>query len=255
MASAHNPVEAFLVEDAKLEKEAATRRAQEDLKLWQQWDQNGRKPEDLEPLMKRIEPIIRKQSNIYAGRVNIPKPAVHAEFQIQAIKAVQGYDPNRAALNTHLTHQLKKGKRFISTYQNVGRISETRIYKINQFQTERDLLADKLQREPSAHEIADHMKWPVKQVTAMESELRKEVPTSMIQGGGVTKLKPSKEAETLRLLQYDLSPQEKTVYEYLLGENGKPQLKPGQIAQKMRLTPSKVSRIKASIGKKASRYV
>lgn len=254
MPEAVNPVEGFLEGEEAFEKKAATTRSKKDLQLWQQWDQNGRKAEDLEPLMKQVEPIIRKQSNVYAGRVNIPKSAVHAEFQIQAIKALQSYNPQKAALNTHLTHQLKKGKRFIATYQNVGRISETRIYKINQFQTERDLLADKLQRDPSAYEIADHMKWPVKQVTAMESELRKEVPTSMIQGGGTTKLKPSKEAETLRLLQYELSPQEKTVYEYLLGENGKPQLKPGQIATKMRLTPSKISRIKASIGKKAARY-
>jgi len=254
MATMLNPVEEFLGSEDALEKEAATARSKKDLQLWQQWDQNGRKADDLEPLMRQLEPLIRKQSNVYSGRVNIPKPAVHAEFQIQAIRAVQGYNPQRAALNTHLTHQLKKGKRFIATYQNVGRISETRIYKINQFQTERDLLADKLQRDPSSTEIADHMKWPQKQVVAMESELRKEIPSSKFQGGGMTKLKPSKEAETLRLLQYDLAPQEQTVYEYLLGEGGKPQLKPGQIAKKMNLTPSKVSRIKASIGKKAMRY-
>lgn len=255
MATTLNPVEVFLESKDALEKEAATVRSKKDLQLWQQWDQNGRKADDLEPLMKQLEPLIRKQSNVYSGRVNIPKPAVHAEFQIQAIKAVQGYDPKRAALNTHLTHQLKKGKRFIATYQNVGRISETRIYKINQFQTERELLADKLQRDPSSVEIADHMKWPQKQVVAMESELRKEVPSSLLPGGGMIQLRPSKEAETLRLLQYELSPQEKTVYEYLLGEGGKPQLKPGQIAQKMKLTPSKISRIKASIGKKAMRYM
>lgn len=243
------PVDEYL----ELEKLAATRRSQKDFQLWQQWDQNGRREEDLEPLMKQIEPIIRKQSNVYSGKVNIPKPAIHAEFQIQAIKAIQGYDPNRAALNTHLTHQLKKAKRFISTYQNVGRISETRIYKINQFQNERDRLADKLQRDPTAIEMADQMKWPVKQVTAMENELRKEVPTSMTQGG-LEEIKPSKEAELLRLLQYELDPEERSVYEYLLGENGKPQLKPGEIARKMNLTPSKVSRIKASIGQKAQRY-
>lgn len=249
VAAELTPIDEFF----ELEKQAGVRRAKKDLELWQQWDQNGRREEDLEPLMKQIEPIIRKQSNVYSGKVNIPKPAVHAEFQIQAIKAVQGYDPKRAALNTHLTHQLKKAKRFISTYQNVGRISETRIYKINQFQNERDRLADKLQREPSALEMADRMKWPVKQVVVMESELRKEVPTSMTQGG-LEQIKPSKEAEVLRLLQYELDPEERTVYEYLLGENGKPQLKPGQIARKMKLTPSKVSRIKSSIGTKAQRY-
>jgi DNA-directed RNA polymerase specialized sigma subunit len=249
MENEHSPVEEFL----DLEKEATSRRSEKDLQLWQQWDQNGRKSHDLEPLMKQLEPLIRKQTNVYAGKVNIPKPAVHAEFQIQAIKAVQNYDPKRAALNTHLTHQLKKGKRFITTYQNVGRVSESRVYKINQFQNEKERLADELQREPSAIELADRMRWPIKQVVSMESELRREVPTSMT-AGGLEQIKPSKEAEMLRLLQYELSPQERTVYEYLLGENGKPQLKPGQIAKKMGLTQSRISRVKASIGKKAAKY-
>jgi DNA-directed RNA polymerase specialized sigma subunit len=250
---ANNPVFEFLDAEGELEKEAISRRAQKDLELWEKWDQNGRKAEDLEPLMTQLAPVVRKQSNVFAGKVNIPKPAVLAEFQIQAIKAIQSYNPKRAALNTHLTHQLKKGRRFITTYQNVGRISETRVYKITEFKNERDRLADKLQREPTALEIADRMQWPLKQVVAMESEIRKEVPLSLTQGG-LTSTKPSKEAETLRLLQYELDPQELLVFEYLLGENGKPQLRPGQIAKKMNLTPSKVSRIKASIGKKALRF-
>jgi len=249
-----NAVLDFLQDEKdRIEKEA-TSRSEKDLELWQRWDQNGRQAEDLDPLMKQLTPLIRKQTNIYSGHVNIPKPAVEAEFQIQAINALHKYDPKKAALNTFLTHQLKKGKRFISTYQNIGRISETRIYKINEFQNTRDLLADKLRRDPSAHEIADEMKWPVRQVTAMEQEIRRDVPTSTLITGGMEEIRPSKEGEVLRLLQYDLDPEEKLVYEYLLGENGKPQLKPGAIATKMNINPSKVSRIKASIAAKARRY-
>jgi DNA-directed RNA polymerase specialized sigma subunit len=255
MTVSFNPVDDFLLFDAELEKQAVSNRAQKDVELWQQWDQNGRSPEDLDKLMRQVEPIIRKQSNVYAGHVNIPKPAVQAEFQIQAIKAIQTYNPTKAALNTYLTHQLKKGRRFITNYQNVGRISENRIYKINEFNTAKDELADKLRREPSAHEIADRMKWPVSQVTALEKELRRDIPSSHLPGGGMEELKTSKETEVLRLLQYELSPEEKTVYEYLLGENGKPQLSPGQIAQKMGMAPSKISRIKSSIGMKAKRYL
>lgn len=251
--AAATPLDEFLELEDTLEKESASARAKKDLELWHRWDQNGRKPEDLEPLIKQVSPIINKQANVYSGRVNIPKPAVQAEFQIQAIKAIQSYDPNRAALNTHLTHQLKKGKRYITTYQNIGRIAEPRIYRINQFQSERDQLRDELQRDPSSLELADRLKWPQKQVAAMESELRREVPLSTMPGG-LTMNKPSKEAEVLRLLQYDLTPEEQVVYEYILGENGKPQLKPGQIARKLNMTPSKVSRIKMSIGKKAKEY-
>jgi len=249
-----NPVETFLDADAAELEKLATERSQRELELWHRWDQGGRKAEELEPLMQSLAPLIHQRSNIYAGKVNIPPPAVHAEFQIQAINAIRSFDPNRGVqLNTHVTTQMRRGQRFITTYQNIGRIAEPRIYRITEFNAAKATLGDTLQREPSAHELADHMKWSVSQVSAMESELRREVPSSMLQAG-TEELRPSKEGELLRLLQYDLSPQEKTVYEYLLGENGKPQLPPGQIAQRMGLSPSKVSRIKADIAAKASRY-
>ena len=254
MAAAETPLDDFLDLALELEKEAASSRAKKDFSLWQEWDKNGRKPEDLEPLMKQMDPLVRRASNVYSGKVNIPKSAVRAEFQIQAINAFGNYDPNRgASLGTHLTWQLKKGKRFISTYQNIGRIPETRIHHITTFKNARDELSDTLGRDPSGHELATKLKWPTNQVTAMELELRKEVPTSTLQSD-MTSLKPSKEGELLRLIQYDLTPEEKAVYEHLLGSNGKTQLKPGQIAKKLRMSPSKVSRIKNSIGKKAKRY-
>ena len=250
-----NPVDAFLAARSALKKEAARTRAQKDFDAWDRWRTGGKKEEDMEVLLKQVDPLIRKASNVYAGKVNMPNSAIRAEFQIQAMKAFDKYDPNRgAALGTYLTWQLKKGRRFVNTYQNLGRIPETRINLITTFQNEKDRLTDKLGREPSAMELADRLKWPVTQVSAMETELsRKEVPMSTLQGD-LSALKPSKEAETIRLLQYELNPEEKLVYEYLLGINGKPQLKPGQIASRMRITSSKVSRIKTSIGNKAKRY-
>lgn len=245
------PIEEFI----QLEKLAIRARAKKDLELWQKWNDGGKKEDDLEDLMKQMDPLIRKQTNVYAGKVNIPSSAIRAEFQIQAMKAFNTYDPKRGAqLNTHLNWQLKRGKRFITTYQNIGRIPETRAYKITEFQNTRDALSDRLGREPSAHELADKLKWPINQVTSMELDLRREVPTSALQADA-SSLKPSKEAEVIRLLQYDLTSQEKLVYEYLLGLNGKPQLKPGQISRKMNIPASKVSRIKNSIGKKASKYI
>jgi len=253
-AEDRDPLLDFLELADELDKEAASSRAKKDFELWQQWDKGGRKAEDLEPLMKQMNPLINRAANVYAGKVNIPRSAVKAEFQIQAINAFGNYDPKRgAALGTHMTWQLKKGKRFISTYQNIGRIPETRIHHITTFKNARDELNDSLGREPTAHELASKLKWPTTQVSAMELELRKEVPTSTLQSD-MTSLKPSREGELLRLIQYDLTNEEKAVYEHLLGVNGKPQLKPGQIATKLKMSPSKVSRIKNSIGRKAKKF-
>jgi DNA-directed RNA polymerase specialized sigma subunit len=248
-----NAVFDFLESDQLLSKEAATARAQRDLQLWHQWDQNGRKAEDLEPLMTSLTGLIRKQSNVYAGKVSIPPAAVHAEFQIRAIQALHNYNPQKAALNTYLTHQMNRGKRFITTYQNVGRIGESRIYKITEFQNAKDRLMDTLGREPSSHELADALKWPVSQVTALATELVKDVPFSHVPTTAIETM-PSPAAELMRLLPYDLTSEEKLVYEHLIGEGGKQKLKPGEIAARYNMSPSKISRIKASIAAKAKNY-
>lgn len=245
------PVDEFLID-----KDAATQRGQKDFQLWKTWVDNGKQPEDLDPLMKQLDGLVRKATNVYAGKVNLPKAAIRAEFQIQAMKALDKYDPTRGAqLGTFLDWQLRRGRRFVTTYQNIGHIPENRIYKITDFQNAQSALRDRLGREPSNLEISDQLHWPVNQVSALSVELgRKEVPTSMLKGdmagSGV-----SRETEVLSLLQYELAPEEKSVYEYVVGINGKQQLTPGQIATKLNMSPSKVSRIKLSIGQKAKKYL
>lgn len=251
--NAMEPFEDFF----EFEKEASAERAQKDKQLWDQWNASGRKPDELRPLLKQFKPLIYKRANVYAGRnPNVPPAAVRAEFTNHAIKGFETYDPKRgAALGTHVNWQMMKAKRFIATYGGgVGRIPENRSYRVQQFTNARDELSDRLGREPSAMELADHLKWPVKQVSAMQLEVRREVPSSMLQSDMMS-IKPSRTAEVVRLIQYELSPEEQVVMEHLLGVNGKPQMRPGQIATKLKMTPSKVSRIKNNIGKKMEKYM
>lgn len=238
------------------EKEAAQSREQKDLEAWEQWNQHDRQPQAVRPLLKRFKPLIMKRANVFAGKnPNVPAEAVRAEFTTHAMRAFETYDPNRgAALKTHVYNQMRKGQRFISQYGGgFGRMPEDRFYKVQQFRNARDELADELGRTPSALEMSDHLKWPVKQVTQMELEDRKEVPMSRLTKD-MTSIKPSHDAEVIRLIQYDLAPQERVVMEHLLGINGKAQLRPGQIATRLSISPSKVSRIRANIAKKIKQY-
>jgi len=243
-------VEEFL----ELDKEAAKYDAQRDVELWGQWMDGGKQPEDTEVLLNQFKGLIRSESNRFAGHLNIPPSAVHSQFQTQAMRAFETYDPNRGAkLSTHVKNQMKRGRRFVHTYQNLGRIPEPRIYKITDFKTNQLELEDQLGRPPTAHEMADRMKWPVKQIVAMESELRDEIPASRFQGD-IMSIKPSADAEVLRLIQYELSPDERAVFEYSTGSNGKPMLKPGEISKKLNMPASKVSRLKLSIANKIGQF-
>ncbi len=206
-------------------KTAGNDRAAGDLEAWHTWNNNGRKADDLEPLMNRMKPVVRKATNVYAGRVqSIPKEAVEAEFEIQAIKAFHSYDPSKGtAPATHLTAQLKRGRRFITDHQNAARVPENRAYMIGNYQRSKDQLQDELGRAPSTEELSDHMKVPKIQITKLENELRAEIPMSHLQGSLVSTSR-SPERDLIHFLPQELTPEEQLVFELLSGSYGKPQM-------------------------------
>lgn len=245
------PVDSFF----EFEKEATKIRSQRDMELWEEWVQSGKQPQAMKPLLTQFRGTINSQVNKYRANPNIPQSALRAEFTNRAIEAFDNYDPNRgASLHTHVNWQMMKGRRFVTTYSNVGRIPESRAYKVGEFINARADLEDRFGREPTAHELADKLKWPIKQVTSMQQEVRREVPTSVLAADTVAD-KPSREAEVIRLIQYELNPEEQLVLEYTYGVNGKQKLRPGDIANKMKIPPSKVSRMKLGIAAKMKRYM
>lgn len=241
----------------QFEKKAAKERVEKDIELWKNWNDSGRDPQAMKPLLNQFKGLINHRANVYAGKnPNVPPEAVRVEFMNQAVHGFETYDPKKgAALHTHVDWQLKKARRFVANYGGgIGRIPENRFYRVGQFTAARDDLNETLGREPTALELADYLKWPVKQITALELEVRKEVPSSNLSVDSMS-LKPSQSAEVVRLVQYDLGPEERLVLEHLYGMNGKPKLKPGQIATKLNMSTSKVSRIKSAIAKKVKEYL
>lgn len=243
--------------------ESKKERNQIDLDLWSRWNEGGQRPEDLRPLLKRFRPMIRKWSNKYAGAtrdVEIPPAAVHAEFNKWFLHAVDRYDPNRGtALGTWVDHNLQKGQRWVMNRRNIARIEEKRAYKVGQFNRAKAVLDDQLGREPSTREMSEYLGWDEKRVGLMQREIRKTLTSSKwetIEGGmDPTFNVPTREREVLRNIRYNLSNEELQVYEYTLGINGKPRLKPSQIAAQLGMHPSKVTRLRKSISSKIDEYM
>lgn len=240
---------------ARRVKDLAATQAKEQ-ELWNRWKQKGERSKDLTPLLKSYNPLIRKKANQFVGNVNLPPAAIHAEFQHAALNAFRKYDPNKgAALNTWVNINLKKAQRWVSKYQNVARIQENRQYKIGAFNNARATLDDRLGREPTNLEISDYMGVPENEISMLNTEIRKALPTSGFEGGfDPTTIAPDRDLEKLRLIKYELSPEELLVYEYTVGDGGKDQLKPGQIARKLKMSPSKVSRLRNAITAKLEKY-
>lgn len=253
-----NPVDDFLDTVDSLEKQAdddLKKRQSKELEMWQQWKTGGMQQEHLRPLIRSFKPLINHRANVWAGKVrDVPPAAIRAEFTNQFVSALRTYDPNRGAgLGTHISHQLKKAQRFVTTYQNPGRIPENRIYKIRELQDAEQHLDDKLGRPPTQIELADHMKWSPRDVDVLQREVRKARPTGQFESDPSTFV-PSKQKEILRLLPYELTNEERAVFEHLYGVGGKPRLGPGQIARKLGMSAPKVSRLKRAIADKYDKY-
>jgi hypothetical protein len=221
--------------------------------LWKKWKENNEHPDYLKPLLHSLRPVIRGQANSWASRADLPPAAVHAEFTRQAVNAFKTYNPNKgAALGSWVRTNLRKAQRWVSQYQDPMRIQENRYYKTGEWDNALATLDEQLGREPTTREMAEQLGWSEAEAGRMEAEKRKssfntgfDDPTTLI---------PSREAEKLRLIRFELSPEELQVFDYTIGANGKPMLRPGEIAKKLGLNPSKVTRIRNSINKKLSGY-
>jgi hypothetical protein len=228
-----------------------------DLDLWQRWDTKGRKPRELKPLMDRMNPLIYVKMRPFQTVQNIPPSAIKAEFQRHTISALEKYDPSKQVpLSYHVMRQMDGAKKFIYDYQNIGRIPSHRVRKIGDFKSTFGDLEQKYNRPPTAHELADKLKWPVKEVSRMTEELRDDLlPWKGSGAEQAFKMLPSRQKEVLDLIPYELDSQQKAVFEYVYGEGGKPALGTTRIAKVMKMSPSKVSKIKLEIANRMKDYL
>lgn len=238
-----------------LTKEAARRKTDrvelraQDYELWRQWNNNGQKPNDLRPLLNNFRGMIRGKANFWASRADMPPEAVHAEFNRQFVNALKTYNPEKgAALGTWVTNRLRKAQRWVTEHQDPTRTQEARYYEMGRWDNTYATLSDQLNREPTTREMAEHMGWSENEAGRMEREKRKALWSSRFEGYDPTNIMPSVEGERLKLARYELhDPTDLAVYDYTIGAYGKPQLRPNQIAKQLKISPSKVTRIRQKI--------
>jgi len=121
--------------------------------------------------------------------------------------------------------------------------------KINTFQKTKELLHEQKGREPTVIELADELSWSPNEISRMEAELRKDLGHSLsFQDHAFINF--NQNVEAINFAYYSLAPQEQTVYDYSVGAHGKSQLKTSQIARKLHVSPSQISKMKKNILKK-----
>jgi DNA-directed RNA polymerase specialized sigma subunit len=253
--AAKNPVEEF----KELQTKEAAKRAEDDLKLWNAWDQGGRSPDLLHPLLQRYKPLLGRKLNEWRAPAVSPS-AFNAELQKHFIGAAQSFDPTRGvAFNTHVQTRLRQAQRFNAKYQNIGYIPEGQAAKIGPLQQAQNELTEQFGRDPTTGELATHLDMPESRVTSLLKSLRKDVPSSAFEtdpfGFGT-----SRENDVIRLIQKRptdyLTQEEATVFNHIYGANGARKITDTTgLASQLGVSQPKVSRLKTSIANKIKKHM
>ena len=231
-------------------------RKEQDDELWRAW-KNSPGDETLVPLMENFQGAVNRVVNTYRA-APVPSSAVEGVAQRELLKAFNTYNPDKgASLNTPANWYLKKVHGFVGQHQNLALIPDHRIRKIGEYKDMRSRLTEKFGYTPDAVTLAEHLgpKWSVREVSRMETELRADwIAANSLEPDHLDIDETGRERELMRHIAHELTPQQRTVYEYTLGVNGKKKLKAGSIAKKMKISPSKVSRIRNQIRDKIEEY-
>lgn len=233
--------------------------------MWQEWKSSGEDPAKLAPLMDSMGGIVQQTVNTYSA-ADIDDRFVKAEAEKKVYEALKSYDPSlNTKLSTHVINRQKRVGRFVKNHQNFARVVENRAANWADYQEARKEITEATGRDPSREELSVALsnklkakgvkKWKVSAAEAgryMAEDRRDLVHTGLDQDSFVTM--PTQDRLVIKMVEEELTPEERAVYERLLGLNGAPKQGPGEIARALKIHPSKVSRLSASIGKKVEAY-
>lgn len=232
-----------------------------ELNLYKRFMQNNDK-EAFQELYKSYKPLLNEATKKASYNSNIPQ-AAHKMYAAQNfMDSLKTFDPNKASLNTHVYNAVnQKANRLNYQYQNLGHMPETRQMQIGKFQSEMENMRADLGREPSQAELSDRLGLGLKDVSRLQTEVRKDL--ALAEGTEEqTYFESSQDEEMLDYLYYDLGEEEKVVYEYMFGKHGKPRYeKPNKkvdykrIASQVNFSESKVRSLANNIAKKLDRVI
>lgn len=232
---------------------------EKELNMYYAYKETGSKKKKLE-LMDSLQPIVYQQVNKFKNS-GLPPAALKLETKRILSDAIETYDPAQSQLNTHVTNYTKKLYRFVSNYQNIGKIPEPRALLIGRYNTIYDNLNSDKGREPTVVELADSMNLPAIEIERLQIELRSDLGMPDAGEGGeegdsffdLTQHTEEdfQKKQAIEIIYYESDNTDKKVLEYIFGMGGVTPLDSDkEIAFKLNLTPSALKKRKEKLAVK-----
>lgn len=206
----------------------------------------SRSPEDLHQVVKALEPTIRYS----LASVNaLEDPVVRAKAILHTTEAVSKFDPTKpgsASLPTYVSSQLRQLSRAARQSRAIVRMPERIQLDAHKLSQARKEYSDKYGRDPDSLELADFSGIPLKRIEKINRfsyALPAEEQAGDIAGGE----EPDWEREAMEYVYHDADHTDRRILELKTGYGGNPTMSPQEIAVKLNLTPSQLSRRSARL--------
>lgn len=235
--------------ELKIEPEFA-----EPYRLWM----NDPTPQTSGSMLKALQPAMDRGIRAHVGKnIGVTTRSHARRITLQALRT---YDPNRAALQTHVINHLQGLKRVQRQQSHVLKTPERVMLDRGRLEDATVTLEDRIGREPSTLELADFTGLSTKRIEYIRL-FRSPVSQSAFSaragaGGEVSGYSPAVQQESdawVRAVHMDLNPINQQILEWTLGLYGSSAMSNNAIAKRLKMTPGAVTQRKALIQKQLNR--
>lgn len=212
-----------------------------------------RSPQALGAVVEHLKPTLQYSLGSLGSSDD---PFMRGQARVIAGAAVKSYDPaSGASLRTWVSQNMQRLYRIRRQSQAPVKLPDRALLDHMSIERgEREYL-DKHGRDPDATELADHIKIPVKRITAVRNMMRR-VPSESAVGDaptltGQTEHDSAMLDEAVHYVHEDADSVDRRILEMKTGFGGKyPLMDPIAIGLKLNLSPSQLSRRSARLAEK-----
>jgi len=208
-------------------KEVIVDNKETDNKLYSQWKKDPSK-ENFQKIYNHFKPTLRMAMRKASYSSTLPESAFKLYAAQEFHNSLKRFDPKGGAkLHSYVYGNVQeKSKRLNYNYADITRTPERSggnlgVFHISEFRTAKNVLLDKLEREPSGAELADYLKVPLEQVSRLEDEVKKDLSLNEQLEDLVTFKDISREEAEIARVYYDMSPRQQLIFDYAAGRHGK----------------------------------
>ncbi len=223
-----------------------------DDELYKAWKRSGM-PNDMEALVKNLEPLIQAEVNRRAGTLS--RDLLVIQGKKLAVEAIKGFNPAVGVkISTHVTNQLQKLSRVNYAHQNAARIPEHSMLQFHSVNiATEDFKADN-GREPSTEELADTMGWSMKKLEQFRNQFGRSELLESIDTPGDLFVSETHDPR-INYVYTTLTPRQQQIFEYTTGYHGVKRKSNADIMKTLSITQGVLSYEKTKIKDAIQRVV